>query len=113
MLNSFCRPRASFLRMRVMRTAASLSGLFLLILPVAHAAETMTMPLAPTPPGGRALVPSPAPLNQYRKWQDVPVQDWTAANDRVGEIGGWQTYLRDAQAPGSAPDAGGHGHHGQ
>jgi hypothetical protein len=55
----------------------------------------------------------------YRPWQEQGVGDWRALNDRVGRIGGWRTYLREAQqapplpapvaapapaaAPGSAP----------
>lgn len=64
-----------------------------------------------------------APFTHYQAWRDEPVQDWRAANDRVGEIGGWRTYLRETHPDGggshdhgtpqpqpSAP--GGHGHHG-
>jgi hypothetical protein len=35
----------------------------------------------------------------YRPWQDQAVGDWRALNDRVGRIGGWRTYLREAHAP--------------
>ncbi|MFN3543281.1 MAG: hypothetical protein ACK4UX_00305 [Thiobacillus sp.] len=60
------------------------------------------------------------PFQHYQGWRDEPVQDWRPANDRVGQIGGWRTYLREAQpdAGGSRdqgapqPSApGGHGHH--
>lgn len=66
-----------------------------------------------------------APFKDYRGWRDAPVQDWRAVNDRVGEVGGWRTYLRESQpggggghdhgAPQPKPqvpgDAGHHGHH--
>lgn len=63
--------------------------------------------------------PAPTPFNLYQRWQDEPVQDWRESNDRVGEIGGWKSYLRAAQQPGvgqapngGASDAPAHNHHG-
>jgi hypothetical protein len=49
-----------------------------------------------------------SPFNQYQGWRDEPVRDWREANDQVGEIGGWRTYLRESrqEAPASA-----HGQH--
>lgn len=35
----------------------------------------------------------------YVKDQDFEAGGWAAANKRVGEIGGWRTYLRQAQEP--------------
>jgi len=58
---------------------------------------------------------APAPFNTYQSWRDEPLQDWRQANERVGEIGGWRTYLREAQPDGDTADDGGqtqHGHHG-
>ena len=40
---------------------------------------------------------------------DETVGSWREANDNVGRIGGWRTYLREAQqpdAPASAPTTG-------
>lgn len=55
-----------------------------------------------------------APFENYQGWRDESLQDWRQANDRVGEIGGWRTYLREAQPEGGAgKDAPDHpGHHG-
>lgn len=69
-----------------------------------------------------------APFKHYQAWRDAPIADWRAANDRVGEVGGWRTYLREAQPGGGAghdhaaaparpqqpadPGQGGHHHHG-
>ncbi|MFP5409422.1 MAG: hypothetical protein ACLGG6_00465 [Gammaproteobacteria bacterium] len=64
-----------------------------------------------------------APFKTFQGWRDEPVQDWRAVNDRVGEVGGWRTYLREAQPAGggghdhgAAPPQpaahGDHGHHG-
>lgn len=52
------------------------------------------------------------PFEHYRGWRDEPLQDWRAANERVGEIGGWRTYLRESQPEGDDSHQGGHGHHG-
>lgn len=40
------------------------------------------------------------PFKNYQGWRDEPVADWRALNERVGEIGGWRTYLREAQTAG-------------
>jgi hypothetical protein len=50
----------------------------------------------------------PAPFKQYQGWRDEPLQDWRQANQRVGEIGGWRTYLRESQ-----PGDGGGMEHGE
>jgi hypothetical protein len=43
---------------------------------------------------------------QYQGWRDEPLQDWRKANERVGEVGGWRTYLRESQQDGDGPDSG-------
>lgn len=45
-----------------------------------------------------------APFKHYQAWRDAPIADWRAANDRVGEVGGWRTYLREAQPGGAGHD---------
>ncbi len=92
----------------VLRRTAPFAHAFLLgvwvWMPVAQAAEVM--------PSGALTVP---PFTHYQRWRDEPLQDWRASNDRVGEIGGWRTYLRDAQQGKDSADPaaqGQHGHHG-
>ena len=34
--------------------------------------------------------------DQHRGYKEITLQDWKAANDRVGEIGGWRTYAKEA-----------------
>jgi hypothetical protein len=41
----------------------------------------------------------------YRPFADEPVADWRATNDRVGRIGGWQAYAREAAAAAQAASA--------
>ena len=38
-------------------------------------------------------------LNTYSADEDHEPGNWVAANQRVGEIDGWRTYLRQAQEP--------------
>lgn len=35
-------------------------------------------------------------MTEHRLYDDNPPGDWKAANDRVGEIGGWRTYAQRA-----------------
>ena len=41
----------------------------------------------------------------YRRFADEPVADWRTTNDRVGRIGGWQAYAREAAAAAQAASA--------
>ncbi len=34
--------------------------------------------------------------DKHRRYKEITLQDWKAANDRVGEIGGWRTYAKEA-----------------
>lgn len=84
----------------LLRRAAPWACAWMLGLPLAHAAE----------PEASAL------FEHYQRWRDEPLQDWRAVNQRVGEVGGWRTYLRESQAEGSdaeggARDGSSHDHH--
>lgn len=37
-----------------------------------------------------------SPLSAYQAFEDPDPLDWKKANDRVGEIGGWRVYSREA-----------------
>lgn len=41
----------------------------------------------------------------YRRLGDDKRVDWKEANEAVNRIGGWRTYLREAQQPDPAPTA--------
>ncbi len=100
MLNIFSRRTVSPTRARF-SGAAALACVWLLGAPLAHAA------------GAEPLEPAAATLfKEYQSWRDEPLQDWRQANERVGEIGGWRTYLREAQPAGNDADQGHNGHHG-
>lgn len=51
-----------------------------------------------------------APFARYQGWRDEPVLDWREANERVGEVGGWRTYLREAHQPDADPGPAEHRH---
>lgn len=34
-------------------------------------------------------------LSGYEAYKEQSVQPWKAANDKVGEIGGWRTYAKE------------------
>jgi len=91
---------ARFIMLNVFFRHAALACAWLLWAPAAQAVEG-------EPPEAAAA----APLKQYQGWRDDPLQDWRQANARVGEVGGWRTYLRESQ-PGGGADQGRHGHHG-
>ncbi|MGV8991482.1 MAG: hypothetical protein ACOH1Q_08800 [Thiobacillus sp.] len=82
----------------------------MLVVPLAQAAETLST-ATQAMPKEMGMAPD-TPLGQYQKWRDEPVSDWTQSNDRVGEIGGWLTYLRDAQQADGAAESSSHSHHG-
>ena len=75
----------------------------------------VSVPAAQAAPSPSPESAAPVPFKTYQNWRDEPLQDWRQANERVGEIGGWRTYLREAQPVGDTADDGGqaqHGHHG-
>jgi hypothetical protein len=87
--------RAAFAaRARLAWLAAPLACAWVAGASVARAAEVA--------PGQAVSVP----IMQYQRWRDEPLQDWRQANERVGEIGGWRTYLRESQPSGDGPDSG-------
>ncbi len=65
-------------------------------------------PARPDPLDPNAPVPAytfTSSLGSYRGWDDSPPLSWRQANDDVARIGGWRTYLRQAQAPDAEPGA--------
>jgi hypothetical protein len=61
-----------------------------------------TTPAAPAGPAASASARKPADYKSafegYRRFEDQKVQSWRDANDKVGRIGGWQAYAREAAA---------------
>jgi hypothetical protein len=84
------------------RHAMPLACAWLVWAPAAQAAETEP---APEPAS-----PAQPPFDQYRAWRDEPLRGWREANKRVDEVGGWRTYLREAQQGNGSADQGRHQH---
>lgn len=87
----------------------------------AAAAPRLTVQAGPSAAQAASAPASSAPETLYRsafkgykRFTDEPVQSWKAANDRVGQIGGWRTYAREAAGgeAGEPAGTGGHAGHG-
>jgi hypothetical protein len=46
-----------------------------------------------------------SPFTAYQADKIEETRSWREVNDRVGSIGGWRVYAREAQAPQSTPPA--------
>lgn len=101
MLNVFFRRAARLVHAPFSGLAVLSACTSILWIPIAHAAEV-------DPPEQAAA----APFKHYQGWRDEPGQDWRAVNDRVGEVGGWRTYLRESQPAGGDAGQDPHGHQG-
>ena len=44
-----------------------------------------------------------SPIADYQPFVDEKVTSWKAANDKVGQIGGWRAYAKEAQQPENTP----------
>lgn len=54
----------------------------------------------------------PLTRDAYARWQETPVADWRAANERVQAVGGWRAYLEEAHGSAGDPHAD-HAHDGR
>jgi hypothetical protein len=44
-----------------------------------------------------------SPVADYQPFVDEKITSWKAANDKVGQIGGWRAYAKEAQQPDNTP----------
>lgn len=44
-----------------------------------------------------------SPIADYQPFVDGKITSWKAANDKVGQIGGWRAYAKEAQLPDNKP----------
>ncbi len=44
-----------------------------------------------------------SPIADYQPYVDEKITSWKAANDKVGQIGGWRAYAKEAQQPDNTP----------
>jgi hypothetical protein len=76
-----------------LRHAVPLLCTWLILFPASRAAEQQ-------PPAEPARPAPAAPFDQYQGFRDEPVADWRKVNDRVNEVSGWRTYLRESYQDG-------------
>jgi hypothetical protein len=53
----------------------------------------------PAPPRVPASLGFTSSFEHYKTYRDEKPGAWKASNDEVGRIGGWRTYLREANEP--------------
>jgi hypothetical protein len=51
----------------------------------------------------QTVVSYTSPIANYQPFVDEKVTSWKAANDKVGQIGGWRAYAKEAQQPDNTP----------
>ena len=44
-----------------------------------------------------------SPIVDYQPYIDEKVASWKVSNDKVGQIGGWRAYAKEAQQPDNSP----------
>lgn len=44
-----------------------------------------------------------SPIADYQPFVDEKITSWKSANDKVGQIGGWRAYAKEAQQPDNTP----------
>ncbi|MBK5103353.1 MAG: hypothetical protein JJE42_03820 [Burkholderiales bacterium] len=62
----------------------------------------------PDPQDAYASVPKAnyrSSLTDYRAFSDEEVSSWKETNDKVGSIGGWKAYAKEAHEPEPAADS--------
>ncbi len=99
---------------RRMRAPVAFSiGATMVFAGVAYAQHDHAMSVAPETLSASATTPSAPPvalgapvplrfdsvLSRYKPMTDQKLGSWREANDTVTRIGGWRTYLKEAQAP--------------
>ena len=51
----------------------------------------------------QTIVSYTSPIADYQPFVDGKITSWKAANDKVGQIGGWRAYAKEAQQPDNTP----------
>jgi hypothetical protein len=77
-------------------TAAS-AVLLATIASVVAAQTAKAPPPAASAASGAEISAYRSAFDGYRAFSEQPLDAWREANDRVGQIGGWQVYAREAQ----------------
>ncbi len=51
----------------------------------------------------QTIVSYTSPVADYQPFVDEKITSWKNANDKVGQIGGWRAYAKEAQQPDNTP----------
>ena len=51
----------------------------------------------------QTIVSYTSAVADYQPFVDEKITSWKAANDKVGQIGGWRAYAKEAQQPENTP----------
>ena len=51
----------------------------------------------------QTIVSYTSPIADYQPFVDEKITSWKVANDKVGQIGGWRAYAKEAQQPENTP----------
>ncbi|MEZ5652593.1 MAG: hypothetical protein R3E87_18810 [Burkholderiaceae bacterium] len=74
-----------------------------LLIALALAGASVPVRADPFTPGAADEPRYRSSFHDFRPDEDVAPDDWRAVNDRVGRIGGWRSYLGEADAPPPRP----------
>ena len=47
----------------------------------------------------QTIVSYTSPVADYQPFVDEKITSWKLANDKVGQVGGWRAYAKEAQQP--------------
>lgn len=91
------------------RSQIQLSSILLAVAGTAVAQTPADTPVRPATESARPAAPTRlqyvSPLRTYKAYADQPVESWREANDRVGRIGGWRAYAKEAQSGEAAKES--------
>lgn len=68
------------------------------LIPIAVAFGSMTVSVF-----AQTTVSYTSPITDYQPFVDEKITSWKGANDKVGQIGGWRAYAKEAQQPENTP----------
>lgn len=87
--------KATAIASSVASVVIATTALTFFLLPVVNA-QVVTEPRLPQNPSEQG-VQFKSSFSEYVPYSEQSIESWREANDRVGEIGGWRVYAKEAQ----------------
>jgi hypothetical protein len=101
MKNFFLRWRAAH---PIAGYAFTRTGMIALALSLSTATIAQSQTAAtPAPLKTKGALSFKSTFDQYKPYTEEKISSWKGANDEVGRIGGWRTYLKEANEPDPVP----------